>query len=309
MGEIPTNSKSIFVLITFLFITIGFTWLYIHFSSTIKDEPVEETIELKYSKKGLYLYPRYEILVSNSDRPSTVSKEQFESIEAGDTISGYMKNKDTFVTEKDIQFEKLLGIPILIALYLVVFIFGAGLLKNTTFIKNKLAYKNIVQKIFMTSLLTLLGLYLLTGLILIALITTNIFHKINPWNQTEVTATVLGGDYNETRSQRGASYTTYELFLHFQDQEGNDYITKKAVTGTTYNKYDLGESIPLIYRNNNADDTFIATKSANEIWPAFLNLYTFFIGFYLFSVFAMIRGWRKKKKRQQEKDTALHNTI
>lgn len=51
MGEIPTNSKSIFVLITFLFITIGFTWLYIHFSSTIKDEPVEETIELKYSKK------------------------------------------------------------------------------------------------------------------------------------------------------------------------------------------------------------------------------------------------------------------
>lgn len=57
-----------------------------------------------------------------------------------------MKNKDTFVTEKDIQFEKLLGIPILIALYLVVFIFGAGLLKNTTFIKNKLAYKNIVQK-------------------------------------------------------------------------------------------------------------------------------------------------------------------
>ncbi|WP_339233713.1 DUF3592 domain-containing protein [Oceanobacillus sp. FSL W7-1281] len=309
MGEIPTNSKSIFVLITFLFITIGFTWLYIDFSSTIKDEPVEETIELKYSKKGLYLYPRYEILVSNSDRPSTVSKEQFESIEAGDTISGYMKTEDTFVTEKDIQFEKLLGIPILIALYLVVFIFGAGLLKNTTFIKNKLSYKNIVQKIFMTSLLTLLGLYLLTGLILIALITTNIFHKINPWNQTEVTATVLGGDYNETRSQRGASYTTYELFLHFQDQEGNDYITKKAVTSTTYNKYDLGESIPLIYRNNNADDTFIATKSANEIWPAFLNLYTFFIGFYLVSVFAMIRGWRKKKKRQQEKDTALHNTI
>ncbi|GAA0336398.1 hypothetical protein GCM10008931_29990 [Oceanobacillus oncorhynchi subsp. oncorhynchi] len=176
-------------------------------------------------------------------------------------------------------------------------------------IKNKLSYKNIVQKIFMTSLLTLLGLYLLTGLILIALITTNIFHKINSWNQTEVTATVLGGDYNETRSQRGASYTTYELFLHFQDQEGNDYITKKAVTGTTYNKYDLDESIPLIYRNNNADDTFIATKSANEIWPAFLNLYTFFIGFYLVSVFAMIRGWRKKKKRQQEKDTALHNTI
>ncbi|GIO24697.1 hypothetical protein [Oceanobacillus sp. J11TS1] len=309
MDEVPINSKNILALIIFLLLTTGFTWLYINFNSTIKDEPAEETIELKYSKKGLYLYPRYEIHVSNSDRPSTVSKEQFESVEVGDTISGYMKTEDTFVTEKDIHFEKLLGIPILIVLYLAVLFVGAGLLKSTTFIKNKPSYKNIVQKVFMTSLLTLLGIYILTGLILVTLITTNIFNKVNTWNQTVVTASVLGGDYNETRSQRGASYTTYELFLHFQDQEGKDYITKKAVTGTTYNKYDLDESIPLIYRNNNVYDTFIDTKSANEIWPAFLNLYTILIGFYLISVFAMIRGWRKKKKLQQEEDATLHNTI
>src|SRR5690625_7751388 len=97
MKELPITFKNIFIFLMLVAMTYGFTWLYTNFSKTIKDEPAEETIEFKYSKKGLYLYPRFEVLVSNSERPSTVSKEQFESIHVGDKISGYMKNADTFV--------------------------------------------------------------------------------------------------------------------------------------------------------------------------------------------------------------------
>lgn len=299
MRELPITFKKVFVFSMLVAMTYGFTWLYINFSETIKDNPVEETIKLKYSKKGLYLYPRFEILVSNSERPSTVSKAQFESIHVEDKISGYMKNAETFVTEKDIQFEKSLGIPILIVLYLGVLAFGVALLKGTKFITNSQTRKRILQRVLKISIYTFLTLYILLGLIFIALTATNIFHKMNKWDQTEVTATVLGGDFNETRTHRGASYTTYELFLRYQDQAGEDHVTKKAVSGTTYNKYGMGEPIPLIYRNNNVYDTFIVTKSVNEIWPAIFNLYTLFIGFYLVSLVAMIKAWRKKKQNQK----------
>src|SRR5699024_455193 len=141
-------------------------------------EPAEETIEFKYSKKGLYLDPRFEILVSNSERASTVSKEQFESIHVGDKISGYMKNADTFVTEKDIQFEKALGIPILIALYLSVLNFGNGLLKSMKFITNNQTNTRLLKKTLKISIYTILTQYILLGMIFTALIATNIYHKI-----------------------------------------------------------------------------------------------------------------------------------
>src|SRR5699024_8775507 len=108
MKELPITFKNIFIFLMLVAMTYGFTWLYTNFSKTIKDEPAEETIEFKYSKKRLYLYPRFDILVSNSERPSTVSKEQFESIHVRDNITGYMKITDTFIMEKDIQFEKAL---------------------------------------------------------------------------------------------------------------------------------------------------------------------------------------------------------
>ncbi|MCT1902707.1 hypothetical protein [Oceanobacillus sojae] len=303
MQERPINSKNVSTLLLIAVMTLGFTCLYLHFSLTIKDEPAVETVEFKYSKKGLYLYPRFEVFVSNSERPSKVSKEQFESIQAGDKISGYMKNADTFVTEKDIRFEKTLAIPIFLFLYLSTFSVGLILLNSTKFIKNNQLYQKIVQRLYKISIYTMLTLYLLIGTTFVALTATNIFHKLNTWNQTEVTATILGGDFNEVRTQKGASYTTYELFLRYQDKQGEDYITRKAVTGTTYSKYKIEEPIPLIYRNNNVYDTFVLTESAKEIWPAFINLYTIFIGIYIFSLFAMIRSWRKKKRKQNEIDS------
>jgi len=301
--EIPITTKNVFTFLLFVLMTVGFTFLFVHFSDTIKDEPAEEKVLAKYSKKGLYLYPRFEVQVSNSERPSTVSKEQFDSIELGDAIPGYMKNAETFVTEKDIRFELTLGVPILILLYFAVFFLAAGLLKSTSFIKNRTILYRGLNMTAKGTLFTILTIYILTGLVFTTLTATNIVHKLSAWNLTEAEATVLGGDWNETRSNRGASYTTYELFLEYADENGEDHITKKAVTGETYNKYLSDDTLPILYRNNKVDDTFIKTKNINEILPAFLNLYTFFIGFYFATIFAMIKAWRKKKRKEAEQET------
>ena len=278
----------------------GYTGLYIDFYQSIKDKPAEETVEVKYSKKGLYLYPRFEIHVTDSDRPNAVSRERFESIQPGDTINGYMKDGDTFVTEKDIQFDKLLGTPILIILYLALLAYGGSLFKNTAFFKKYNLDKGFMKKVFKTSAYAITILYILIGFIFITLTATNIIHKLNKSNQTEVTATVIGNDYEKTDSFRGGTYTIYELLLQYQDINGDNHTTKKAVTKTTYEKYDIKETVPLLYRNNDVYDTFIVTKGSDEIWGVFFNLYTFFLGFYVISVCVIIRVWRKKKRKQQE---------
>src|SRR5699024_12627472 len=123
------------------------------------------------------------------------------------------------------------------------------------FIKNNQTRTRLLQKSLKISIYTILTLYILLGMIFIALIAINISHKMNIWNQTEVEATVSGGDFNETHSHRGASYTTYEVFLHYQDLGGEDNITINAITGTTYKKYNEG-NIPHINHNNHLYHTF-----------------------------------------------------
>src|SRR5699024_8713162 len=109
--EIPITFKNILALILYILLTSGAHYI-------ITDIPLEEAVEdvvvEKNSKKGLYLYPRFEIKVEGSETPSMVSKEQFESIEIGDKVSGYMRNEDTFLTDKNIQMELMIGIPILV---------------------------------------------------------------------------------------------------------------------------------------------------------------------------------------------------
>src|SRR5699024_6293743 len=76
MKAIPITTKNVSVFVAIILMTFGLTSLFYDFSSTIKDKPAEEKVEVKYSKKGLYSYPRYKIHVTNSEQPSTVTREQ-----------------------------------------------------------------------------------------------------------------------------------------------------------------------------------------------------------------------------------------
>jgi len=299
MRAIPITSKNVFGFLSFIIMAIGFTFLFYHFGIAIKDRPAEEEVEVKYIQKGLYMYPRYKILVTNSENPSTVTKKQFDTIQIGDTISGYMKNEESFVTDKDVQFEKSLGIPILLFLYLAVFALAGGLFKSTTFFKNKMPGKEILLKIIKGATFALFYLFVITGLVLIGIVATNLFHKLNSWNKTEVEAMVLNAnDEKHLIPYRAIRYNTYELLLTYQDKEREYHITNRAVSSATYDKYEPGDAITISYRNNNVYDTFIETESADEKIPVFLSIQTFLMVVYIAIVIAIIRGWRKKKRTQ-----------
>ena len=304
MKDIPITFKNVATSMMFVVMAAGFTTLYIYNINIFEGEPVEEIIEQKYSKKGLYLYPRFEIVVSNSDQPSRVTREQFESIQIGDQISG-IRRGETFLTSKDIQFEKRVSIPIFIFLYFGVFAYGGGLLREIKFIKGNQTLLNLLNRILRMLKAIVLATYISIGAYFVTMTATNAFNKLNKINQTEVIATLLDRDLLEIRTQRGASYTTYELFLGYQDQEGNDYVTKKAVTRPTYYKYAFKESMPLTYRNNNMYDTFVSVEGTDEVLPAYFNLYTIFMGLYIFSLLIMFKAWRNKKNNKKEPENIV----
>lgn len=95
----------------YLLLAIVFHYLIIE-TIQLKEEPIEGTVISKNNKKGLYLYPRFEIIVEGSDSFSMVTKEQFESITIGNQVTGYMRAEEPFMTDKDIQMELLIGISI-----------------------------------------------------------------------------------------------------------------------------------------------------------------------------------------------------
>ena len=294
----------------FILITFGFTVLFYHFSTTIEEKPAEEEVEIKYSKKGLFLYPRYKIHVTNSETPSTVTKEQFESIQPGDTINGYMKDADSFITDKDFRFEKSLGIPILVFLYLTVLGLAGGLLKSTKLFQKNAKRQKIIDKILKGVLKTLLGLYIITGVVFTGIMAVNFFHSINSWNQTEVTATVVDGE--EERNiipYRATTYHTYEFFLMYQDKEGEKHITNKDVSNARYDKYESEETLPLSYRNNNVHDTFIANKDIGEFLTPFFRIESMLLVFYFATIVVIIRNWRKKKRKREKNRTENKENI
>lgn len=133
---------------------------------------------------------------------------------------------------------------------------------------------------------------------MVTLVATNAFYKLNKFYATETETLVLGGEWNSVGSHRGGAYTTYELFLQYIDDNDEIYMTKKAITGDTYRHYSQGDTITLLYRNNNVYDTFVEAKSMKEVWEAFINFFTFILGLYVVSVFYLIRKWRKKHESE-----------
>lgn len=231
--KIPVTKKNIFALIIFILFSIGFTFLY--FGNGIFDDakPIEKTIERIHIKKGLYLFPRYEVVVEGAERSNDITKDQFESLDFGDTILGYETSYGDFRTALDKRYENLIGLVVLLVLYCATAFFSSGLLQNARFIAKDDKRRIFVRKITMTFIYTLLGLLFVVGTVFAALTLNNLFHKINTLNQTEVEGVVLTGDYNRSGSGR-YTQTDYELFIYYQDRQANDYITKKAVTRQTY---------------------------------------------------------------------------
>ncbi|HLQ73167.1 MAG TPA: hypothetical protein VK125_02985 [Bacillota bacterium] len=296
--SIQITVRHVFALFLFILFAVGFQFLLLN-QDALSDR-TDVTIESKHSKKGLYLYPRYEIKIEDMDEYAQISKEEFEHLRIGDTISGYLYNENSFKTDTERQFEMRLGIFIQFILYLFVLFFFFGMLNHTKFIKRRKKPHRIVTNIFRSTLITIVATYLLTGFIFMSLVGVNLFHKFNVFNLTEAT-TIPYDDVSTTyRSHRGTGYTTDELFVYYIDANDESHLTRKAVSSETYRKYLRGEEVTLYYRNNNVDDTFVKVESMKEVWPALINILTIIMGLYLVSVFFLIKKWRQKRQKKRE---------
>lgn len=62
-----------------------------------------------------------------------------------------------------------------------------------------------------------------------------------------------------------------ELTISFKDHTGSTIEMEKAVTEHTYPKFDIGEKLPISYRNADSYDVFVR---GNTIWD-YLLLFTY----------------------------------
>lgn len=298
--EVPINVKNIFLLILYLLFAVGFQFLILNVIKELNDEQIGATVESKHIKKGLYLYPRFEVYVEGFESPMKISKEEYDDLSIGDKVYGSVRNEDKLMTATEIKFELMIGIPILLLLYIVVILWSSSMLNSSSFIKRQKRLHRFIMKTRKHATFVLFFLYLFAGAIMIILVGINAFNKVNKMNLTKTEAIVLGSDWDHIRSPKGGSYSTYELFLKYKDNKGESHITQKAVTSTTYDLYDQFDKVTLYYRNNNIYDTFIQTKSMKEYVFAFINLITIILALYLFSIIFIIYRRRKKRFAKQE---------
>lgn len=266
-------------------------------------QETEAIVGFKNSKKGLYLFPRYEILVHGSDKETSVSKETYYSIEIGDNIEGYMRADRHFVTEDQIQMERLYFVPVLIFLDGFWFFYLLKMLSERKFVKQREKLAKLFKTIFKSGEIAILVSLLLAGLVMTILVVTNVYHKLDKSNLIEAEATVLAKDRSYTRSPRG-SFSTYELLLLYSDREDRAQVTKKAVTRTTFKAYDSKDELTLFYRKNNVDDTFIQAESFNEVWPALVSLFTLIISLYFVSAYFILRAWHRERQMKKKNEEA-----
>ncbi|HLQ73482.1 MAG TPA: DUF3592 domain-containing protein [Bacillota bacterium] len=266
----------------------------------VQDE-AESTVLLKSAKKGLYLpalIPRYEVVVVGSDTPTKVSKDMYDSIELGDEISGYISSKGHFETDYHIKIEKMYFIPLMIILDTVWFFVVLEWLQSTKFVKRRKVIKKVINNIFSRATIVLAIILILISVITTILIGTNLYHKFNASHLTEVEATVIN-KARESNLTVQHMFPTYELLLRYTNEEGEMYVSNKAVTWTTYKAYDNGDKLTMLYRENNHEDTFIKIKSINEIWPAFLNWPLIILAISNVGIFIYIRFWRQDKQKER----------
>lgn len=289
----PITFKKIAFYILLAFLTAA---LHYALASPSDEKETEATVVVKDSKKGLYLFPlipRYEVFVEGSDKPSKVSKKTYNAIEVGDDIHGYMIADRNFMTDYHLKRDRIYYTPILIGMYLFWLFIILDALGLTKKIRRRGKLSKAIERIGTGAQITGLITWFLAGAITICLIGTNVFHKLNTANLIETEATVLDKHKKRIGSSKGV-YTTYELLLLYPDEAGEMHVTNKAVTGNTYWDYSGSDELTLFYRKNNVEDTFIQAKNFKEVWPTFVNLFTFMLGLYFVSIYLLIRHLRKK---------------
>lgn len=296
-----------------------FTWAlissYIEEYDLLSMEPASGIVTEKTGTKSLFKPPAYNVRVllpNGKESPylHRVSKKQLNAISVGDRVEGYSAHSADFSTIRDIFYDSLFyffGIIILgfIAFCcLVAFVFsipGIERLEKKTPSKRKKKRKrkkrNESREQVERSGWRIAWSVIFIFLLFLTPAAINTVRKLWPFGKTEKHAMIV--DTNSYVTYRRHEDSSYELTISFLDHAGNHIRVIKDVTNHTYQQYNIGDILPITYRNANPYDLFVPGTSIWDIYYAVLTaeafVYMVIIAVTVFVGWAYWTGGRKKK--------------
>ena len=91
----------------------------------------------------------------------------------------------------------------------------------------------------------------------------NLYRKIIPIGQTKTEAVII--DELADRSFRRHEDSRFEFTIQFKNEHGENIEVIKEVTANKFEKYFVGDNIPISYRNGNHYDVFINEMTTTDL--------------------------------------------
>lgn len=282
------------VLLLVLIVSISMYWS-LYFQSS---EKAERYVIAKQSKKSLYFGPRYQVVTDQDESASYVSKKTFDTLEFGDTISGYETAENGFYTKLDFIYDSFILVPLIIGLGFIVMIYTIILLTRIPVIDQMLSRKrkdSRSDKDWTTLLIIIV--YSICAVVFILLVSKNLFFKVIPIGKTETEGLIVEQDYNINITSQG-DYSTYDLTIQFLDEEGKEYQVNKAVSSSTFNDYEHRTGIDIEYRNRNPYDIFVNEGSIINYISAFFGVVPLLYGLTIYTLYLIYQHYFGRSKEE-----------
>ncbi|WP_301107439.1 DUF3592 domain-containing protein [Sporosarcina sp.] len=295
---------------------------YIEEYDLFSTEPSNAFVAEKTAAKGLFTAPDYYVWTELPDGEGTrslnrVSKSQIEDIEIGDTFSGYSAGSSGFSTVRDIVADSFFHLTAIFFLVLLTFGCFVGIIFYIPTInrleKKKSPKRQAKQKRKRRKKgkrkrdgkRTGWRIAVAIGLIFLVIsgrFVMNLIRKVLPFGKTETEALIIDMSEDISYTRRGESF--YELIVSFRDQAGQIVQVMREVTSNTYGQYEIGDTLPIAYRNADPYDIFVRGTSLIDVVHT-SSYYEFFMYLSLLTVslfvgWAFVKKLRKGKEVQQE---------
>lgn len=266
--------KEIIWMIIFTLFFGAITFIFINEFMSENDmtnvKKTEVIIIEKIGNKGLFGPPSHHVRVKLpngevSDNTNRVSKRQLNHLEVGDTISGYAKHERNFTTIRDYIFDGIILIG-------VIFLFGSltllgafmliteipaidRFLEEKTFLGRRSNGK-FGWKVFYVTM----GVFFYIAFRFMK----NLFFKLVPFKQTDKHAVIIDSHYNYSHHWRSDSY--YEFTVQFETETGEVIHAMKEVTYDTFQRYQVGDLLPISYSQHHPYDLFVTEMTSVDFF-------------------------------------------
>lgn len=252
----------------------------------------------KVGEKGLFTPPYYYVRVElpngeESQYLHRVSKQQIDNLDIGDKIDG-LTIHGSFFTMRDFIYESLFFIGAILLFGLVTLLVLFVLISEIPFIKR------LINKTFLGRpakengykiliVMTIIFAYVAGRFLL------NLYRKIIPIGQTKTEAVII--DELADRSFRRHEDSRFEFSIQFKNEHGENIEVIKEVTANTFEKYFVGDNIPISYRNGNHYDVFINEMTTTDLIQSLF--YHQSIMYIVMTVLVLIIGYILIKKKSK----------